>query len=87
MRRRRARAAQREAIRQELSRLEESAMWSAQGQLEQARRWRILNFLLGIPGTALAAVAGTAALLTATGRAWAGALALAAAVFSAVLTL
>lgn len=75
-----------EAIRQELSRIEESAMFSSQGQFEQAKRWRSLNFLLGVPASVLAAVSGATALASTAGRLTAGVLALAAAALGAVLT-
>jgi hypothetical protein len=76
----------RAAIRDELSRLEESAKWSAQGQFEQAKQWRAINLLLGIPASVLAAISGATALATTAGRLAAGLLALAAAAFGAVLT-
>ncbi|GAA4377279.1 hypothetical protein GCM10023088_36960 [Actinomadura verrucosospora] len=68
-------------------RVEESAMWSGQNQFEQAKIWRGLNYIIGIPATGLAAIAGAVALMTALGRAWAALAALAAASLSAVLTL
>jgi hypothetical protein len=70
----------------ELQRLEESAMWSAQGQFEQAKQWRSLNLLLGIPASALAAVSGITALASTAGRIPAGVIAIAAAAVGAVLT-
>ena len=78
--------ARRTAISDELSRLEESARWSAQGQFEQAKQWRGINLLLGIPASILAAISGATALATTAGRLAAGILALAAAAFGAVLT-
>ncbi|MDG4788986.1 SLATT domain-containing protein [Micromonospora sp. WMMD1102] len=50
------------AIRDEVWRLEESVMWSAQSQFEQAKRWRFVNLALGIPAAVLAALSGAAAL-------------------------
>jgi hypothetical protein len=76
----------RQLIREELSRIEESAMWSAQGQFEQAKQWRGLNLFLGVPTSALAAIAGATALAGTAGRYFAGVLALAAAALGAVLT-
>ncbi len=70
----------------EAKRVEESAKWSGQGQFEQAKIWRGSNYALGVPATALAAVAGAASLASTAGRYWAGATALAAAAFGAVMT-
>ncbi|WP_345944038.1 SLATT domain-containing protein [Streptomyces sp. SID3212] len=74
------------AIADELWRLEESAMISAQAQFEEAKHWRGVNLALGIPTTVLAAVAGTTALVESTGRVTAGILALISAGLGAVLT-
>jgi hypothetical protein len=68
-------------------RVEESATWSAQNQFEQAKIWRGLNYLIGVPATALAAIAGAFTLATTVGRFWAGLAALAAASLSAIMTL
>jgi hypothetical protein len=68
-------------------RVEESAKYSAQNQFEQAKIWRGLNYIIGVPATGLAAVAGAVALMTAVGRIWAALAALTAASLSAVLTL
>lgn len=76
----------REAIGAELTRLEESAQYSAQGQFEETKRWRTTNLALGIPGSAIAALAGATALASTTGRFTAGVLALVAAALGAVLT-
>lgn len=76
----------RSAIRDELQRLEESAMYSAQNQFEQAKQWRGVNLLLGVPASVLAALSGATALASTAGRLWAGILALAAAALGAVLT-
>lgn len=81
-----AEAGRREAIRDELSRIEESATYSAQGQFEQAKQWRTVNLLLGLPASGLAAVSGATALASTAGRLLAGLLALAAAAFGAILT-
>jgi hypothetical protein len=70
----------------ELQRIEESAMWSAQGQFEQAKLWRSLNLMLGIPASALAAVSGVTALASTAGRVPAGVVAIAAAAIGTVLT-
>jgi hypothetical protein len=69
-----------------LQRLEESALYSAQNQFEQAKQWRGVNLLFGIPASVLAAVSGATALASTAGRFWAGILALGAAAFGAVLT-
>lgn len=76
----------RQALDGELRRLEESAMDSAQNQFEQAKQWRGINLLLGIPASLLAAVSGATALASTANAFWAGILALAAAGFGAVLT-
>ncbi|NNN02853.1 MAG: SLATT domain-containing protein [Acidimicrobiaceae bacterium] len=78
--------ARRQEIRDELERLEESAMFSSQAQFEQAKHWRRVNYFLGIPATALAAAAGGAELATATNHFVAGIMALLAAGLGAVLT-
>jgi uncharacterized protein (DUF1800 family) len=70
----------------ELSRLEESAMWSAQGQFEQSKRWRGVNLGLGVPTSVLAAVSGATALADVKRGVVAGVLALLAAGFGAILT-
>ncbi|WP_081592921.1 SLATT domain-containing protein [Nocardia otitidiscaviarum] len=76
----------RRALDDELQRLEESAKYSAQNQFEQAKQWRGINLMLGIPASALAAIAGAAALASTASAFWAGMLALGAAAFGAVLT-
>lgn len=45
-------------VAEEISRIHESCLWSAQGQFEQMKLWRSLNLLFGVPAAALAAVAG-----------------------------
>ena len=76
----------RREIRDELSRLEESATYSSQAQFEQAKHWRKVNYWLGIPATALAAAAGGTALATTTNHYVAGVMALLSAGLGAVLT-
>jgi hypothetical protein len=76
----------RKAIEEELHRLEESAMYSAQVQFEAAKQWRGLNLALGVPASVLAAVSGATALTATTGRIIAGVLALVSAGFGAILT-
>ncbi|MFE5941869.1 SLATT domain-containing protein [Streptomyces sp. NPDC056480] len=70
----------------EFRRLEESAMWSAQCQFEEGKRWRATHWALGLPATLLAAIAGTTALVESTGATAAGVLALLSAGLGAVLT-
>lgn len=77
---------QRAALRDELSRIEESTKWSAQMQFEATKLWRGVNLALGIPASVLAALAGATALATSTGRVAAGIVALSAAGLGAVLT-
>jgi uncharacterized protein (DUF1800 family) len=76
----------RKAIEDELRRLEESAMYSSQGQFEQAKQWRAVNLALGLPASVLAALAGATALASSAGRVLAGIIALAASGFGAILT-
>ncbi|MFD8395553.1 SLATT domain-containing protein [Streptomyces sp. NPDC059680] len=77
---------QRDQLSKEAKRVEESAMWSGQGQFEQAKIWRGTNLSLGTPATALAAIAGAATLASTAGRYWAAVAALSAAALSAVMT-
>ena len=74
------------AIAQEADRIHESALYSAQGQFEQAKLWRALNMILGVPAAALAAVSGGTALSNPDSTPVAGILALAAAALTATLT-
>lgn len=75
-----------EPIRKELCRIEESATFSAQAQFEQAKYWRAVNLILGVPAAVLAAIAGATALASTTGRMAAGVIALVAAGLSAIAT-
>ena len=73
-------------IQEELSRLEESAKYSAQGQFEMAKRWRLVHTLLGV---ATAVITAIAASLTFAGNhlaVLAGVLGMTGAVGAAVLT-
>ena len=76
----------RRAIEDELHRLEERAMWSAQGQLEQAKSWRALNLGLGAPSAVAAAVSGALVLSSDALNVLGGVLALVAAAGGAILT-
>ncbi len=69
----------------EADRIHESALWSSQGQFEQAKFWRLVNLLFGVPAAVLAAISGGTSLSGHLG-AWAGVLALLAAACSAVMT-
>jgi hypothetical protein len=69
----------------EINRIEEGAMYSAQAQFGQAKRWRRLNFVLGVSSSVFAAVSGATALAATTGRITASILALAAAALGAIL--
>ncbi|MFE5093669.1 SLATT domain-containing protein [Streptomyces sp. NPDC056638] len=69
----------------EADRLHESALWSAQGQFEQAKLWRLINLLMGVPAAALAAISGGTALGGDLGV-WPGVLALISAALTATLT-
>ena len=77
-----------QAIRDELSRIEESATFSAQTQFEQAKRWSRANLWLGVSASVLAGIAGSLALAETgdLGRGIAGPLALIAAVLGVILT-
>jgi hypothetical protein len=75
-----------EAIRAEVLRLEESAEQSAQNQFEQAKMWRGINLLFGLPASILAGVAGGTGLASVAGRVPAAIMALIAAGFSGALT-
>lgn len=78
-------ASQREAIRAEVSRIHESAVHSAQGQFEAAKRWRMLHWGLG----ALTAGLSTAAAVitfASDAQVVSGVLAILAAIAAAVLT-
>lgn len=70
----------------ELGRIEESSRDSAQSQFEQSKQWRAINLALGIPASALAAIAGATALSITSGRIAAGLIALVSAAIGAVLT-
>jgi hypothetical protein len=75
-----------EAIAAEADRLHESALWSAQGQFEQAKLWRSLNAVLGVPAAVLAAVSGGTGLASSGNGTTPAILALLAAAFGATLT-
>ena len=74
-------------ISKELSRIQESALYSSQSQFENAKLWRLVNLLLGIPATALGGLAGVSLLADTIGKDRAGIIVLAAAGFGAVMTL
>jgi hypothetical protein len=76
----------REAMKEELERIEEGAEYSSNSQFEQAKLWRGTNLVLGVPAAVLAAVAGGTALASTAGRVVAGVLALCAAGLGAVMT-
>lgn len=73
-------------IEDELERIEESAKYSAQGQFEEAKKWRGLNFWIGVPSSVSAAISGALVLADAPVAVVAGGLALIAAAGGAVLT-
>jgi len=74
-----------EPIAKEADRIHESAESSAQNQFEQAKMWRLINLVLGVPAAGLAAVSGGTG-LSGHGGTTAGVLALVAAALSATLT-
>jgi hypothetical protein len=71
---------------EELSRIEEAAMYSAQTQFSSAKFWRGLNLCLGVPAATLAAVAGTSVLADALSAQAGAAIALLAGALTAVMT-
>jgi hypothetical protein len=75
-----------EPVGQEILRIHESVLWSAQVQFEQMKLWRSVNLLLGIPGAVLAAIAGGTGLAARDATFVPGILALIAAGFGAALT-
>ena len=75
-----------ERLETESQRIEESAKWSGQIQFEQAKIWRGSNYLIGIPATAIGAIAGAATLATTVGRVWAGVAVLVASALTAIMT-
>jgi hypothetical protein len=77
---------QRQAIADELRRLEEDATYASQSQFEASKFWRLWHWTLGIPAAVLAAVAGFTGLASVTGRIPAAILALIAAVMGGLLT-
>jgi hypothetical protein len=75
-----------ESIRAESLRLEESVTQSAQNQFEQAKLWRGVNLVFGVPAAALAAVAGGTGLAGVAGRVPAAIMALISAGLAGALT-
>lgn len=73
------------AITAELKRVEEDSQHSAASQFALAQQFRSVELVAGIPSTALAAVAGVAALADTTNRVAAGVIALVAAGLGAVV--
>lgn len=73
-------------IARETHRIHEAVLWSAQGQFEQCKLWRMLNVLLGAPAAALAALAGGAGLASDEQLPFASILALISAALAATLT-
>lgn len=73
-------------IGKELSRIEESARYSSQGQFEQAKLWRKVNAILGTFAAIVTAAAGVLTFATDDLDVWAGATAIGAALLVAVIT-
>ncbi|MGA8723718.1 MAG: SLATT domain-containing protein, partial [Acidimicrobiales bacterium] len=73
-------------VAEEVSRLHEDVLWSAQGQFEQMKFWRAMNVLLGVPAAVLAALSGGTGLAATKLTATPAVLALVAAGFAAALT-
>ena len=74
------------AIADEVDRLHESSAWSAQGQFEQVKIWRMANLVFGLPAAVLAAIAGGTGLAAEQQTNVPAVLALIAAGFGAALT-
>lgn len=73
-------------IADEVHRIHESVLWSAQVQFEQMKFWRAMNSVFGVPAAVLAAVAGGTGLAADEATSVPGVLALLAAGFGAALT-
>jgi hypothetical protein len=73
-------------IGEEVDRIHESVLWSAQGQFEQMKLWRSMNMVLGTPAAVLAAVSGGTGLAAEQVTSGPAILALLAAGFGAALT-
>lgn len=73
-------------VAQEIDRLHESVLWSAQGQFEQTKLWRGLNLAFGLPAAVFAAIAGGTGLAADEATLVPGVLALISAGFGAALT-
>lgn len=73
-------------IANEVDRIHESVLWSAQGQFEQMKFWRAMNNILGVPAAVLAAISGGTGLAADEVTATPAILALVAAGFGAALT-
>jgi hypothetical protein len=78
--------ARRDAILNQLRELEDRAMWSAQGQFEQAKHWQSMNLWLGSVSAVAAAVSGALVLAQSGLDLLGGGLALLAAGGGAILT-
>jgi hypothetical protein len=76
--------AQRQAIDEELKRIEESATYSSQSQFAQAKLWQGVNLAVGLPAALLAAISGGTALAGLVGKDAAAGMALGAAAFAAL---
>lgn len=76
----------RAALLQELAEVENRAMWTSQGQFEQAKQWQSLNLWLGSFSASSAAVSGALVLSAAGLDVLGGVLALVAAAGGAILT-
>jgi hypothetical protein len=73
-------------IADELARIEEAAMHSAQTQFSSAKFWRGIHLALGIPAAMLAAAAGTTVLIEVVAARTGAVIALVAAAITAVMT-
>src|SRR5699024_12634621 len=76
---------QRAAIQAEVARIHESAVFSAQGQFEAAKAWRVLHWALGVLTAALSTLSAVLTFAT-DAQSVSGILAVIAAITAAVLT-
>lgn len=74
------------AIHKEARRIYEATMFSAQGQFEQAKIWSRRSLGLGVPASAIGAVAGVAGLATTIGKEMVAIAAIIAAALTAIVT-
>lgn len=77
--------AERDAVRAEVARLHESAVYSAQGQFEAAKRWRLVHWTLGAMAAGLSTLAAVITFAT-DAQVYSGVLAVFGALAAAIMT-